>query len=276
MPKKNLDLSFLIQGTEEIELPSKGLLYKDGDFVKGKVHVRPWLTTEEKLIDKFTRGNFYSILKKLVQNVMEEKTSVEEMTVSDFFYVLYIIRAMSYGPIYYTDTECPICEAKIQSKIDLSKYKTKYLEPCAEPFTMTLPKSRIEIKFRLPRVKDLIEATEKTHSEALKFGVNVSPDIFKLARCVEEMVLNNVERDILTQEEDFDTMLYKIWPKLPAIDAAAIREEMSKYDHGYVTNEMTKCPSCENNFEQAPVLSFEFFRPSSTGTSDDSGPIIDI
>jgi len=276
MPKKELDLSFLIQESEEIELPSKGILYKDNDFSKGRVHIRPWLTSEEKLIDKFNRGNFYSILKRLVQNVIEEKTPVDELTINDFFYILYLVRSMSYGPIYYTEIECPICESKIQSKIDLSKYKIKYLDLCKEPFEMRLPKSGIEVKFRLPRVKDLIEATEKTHSDTMKFGINISPDIYKLARCVEEMVLNNSERDILTQKDDFDTMLYKIWPKLPAIDAAALREEISKYDHGYVINELAKCPKCENYFEQAPILSFEFFRPSNTRTTDDSGSIIDI
>ena len=52
MPKKELDLSFLIQPTEEFELPSRGLHYEDSILKKGKVHCRPWVSTDEKLIDK--------------------------------------------------------------------------------------------------------------------------------------------------------------------------------------------------------------------------------
>ncbi len=263
LPKKELDLSFLNQGSEEIELPSRGILYKSKEIKNGKVHVRPWLTPEEKLIDKFSRGNFYNILKRLVQNVLEEKFPVEELTIGDFFYLLYWIRGLSYGPKYKTETDCPNCGARIKATIDLTKFEVTYLPECVEPMSMVLPKSRIEVKFRLVRLKDLIEATEKSHSETLKYGSAISPDIYKLAKCVLEMVLPNEEKTILTQEEDFSTMLNLIWPKLPAIDILALREEMAKFDHGYIKSSASKCPECENYFEQMAVLSFEFFRPSS-------------
>jgi len=262
MPKKNLDLSFLNQGSEEIELPSRGILYKNNIIKNGKVHVRPWLTAEEKLIDKFNKANFYNILKRLIQNVLEEKFPVEEFTIGDFFYLLYWIRGLSYGSTYKTELDCPNCGARIKPTIDLSKFEVVYLPDCTEPMTMVLPKSQIEVKFRLTRLKDLIEATEKSHSDSLKFGSSISPDIYKLARCVEEMVLPNEEKTILTQEEDFGTMINLIWPKIPAIDVFALREEMSKYDHGYVKSSTLKCPECEDYFEQMAVLSFEFFRPS--------------
>jgi len=264
MPKKDLDLSFLNSELEEIELPSKGILYdKNNNFNKGKAHIRPWLTSEEKLIDKFNKGNFYNIIKRLVQNSLEEKTDVEELTFGDFFFILYWIRAISYGSQYKADVECPNCSAKIKSDIDIYRYSIKYLEDIKEPLSFILPKSGIELKYRLPRVKDLIEATEKSHSDSLKLGVTISPDIFRLARCVIEMVLPDTEHTILTQEEDFGTMINKIWPRLPAIDLVSFRTELAKYDHGYVNNEMTKCPECETYFEIAPLLSFEFFRPGS-------------
>ena len=39
MPKKDLDLSFLNQGSEEIELPSRGILYNSKEIKNGKVDV---------------------------------------------------------------------------------------------------------------------------------------------------------------------------------------------------------------------------------------------
>jgi hypothetical protein len=276
MPKKDLDLSFLVQGSEEIQLPSKGILYGGTEFASGKVHIRPWLTAEEKLIDKFSRGNFYNIIKKLIQSVMEEKTSIDMLTIGDFFYLLYLIRSLSYGPKYTVNIECPKCESSIQNTIDMTKYEVTFLEDCKEPLSIVLPKSGIEVSFRLPRLKDMIEATERTHSDSVKLGATVSPDIFKLARCVNEMTLPNEDKTILTQDEDFDTMLLKIWPKLPAIDLAAFRNEIAKYDHGFVENTFTKCPSCENYFEQAPILSFEFFRPSNGEPKNDDGSIVGL
>lgn len=261
MPKKSIDINFLTQGSEEIELPSKGILYTNKSLKTGKIHIRTWLTTEEKLIDKFNRGNFYNVLKKLVSNVVEENFPIEDMLMGDFFYTLYWVRNLSYGATYKTEVKCPKCGKDVKVTIDMGEYNVVYMKDCTEPMSMVLPRSGIEVKFRLTRLKDIIEATERNLSDKMNLGIRVSPDIFKLARCINEMTLPNTEKDILTQEEDFNTMINVIWPKIPAIDVVALREEMSKYDHGYVENKMVKCPECENYFEQAPVLSFEFFRP---------------
>lgn len=261
MPKKELDLSFLNQKYEELELPSLGKLYKK-DFVNGKVNVRPWLTSEEKLIDKFNKGNFYNILKRLIQSVIEEKGSVDELTKGDFFYLLYWARTISYGSVYNIESTCTKCGSDIKTKIDLQDFPITYLTEVVEPITLVLPVSKIEVKFRLPRIKDIIEATEKTHSDHIRFGVTINEEIYLFARCVDEMLLPNTDKTILTGLDDFDTMLHKIWSKLPANDVLAFREEIKKYNHGYVDNIFVKCPECGDYFEQSPVLSLEFFRPS--------------
>jgi len=267
MPKKELDLSFLTQTTEEIELPSRGLFYEMPELKKGKLHIRPWIATDEKLIDRFNKGNFYDVLKRLVQNVVEEKIKVDELTSGDFFYLLNMIRAISYGSVYLIKRSCPSCDANISVPINLYDYPVDFIEDGKkEPFETTLPKSGIIIKYRLPRLKDIIEATEKTSFEAKRFGSAISPDSYKLVRCVEEMTLPNKDNTILTQAEDFSTMLHKIWPNLHTIDVLKFRSELEKHDHGNNTNIEVKCPECEAKFEQAPLLSYEFFRPSSGGS----------
>ncbi len=261
MPKKDLDLSFLTQNYEEIELPSRGLLYNK-EIKNGKVHIRPWISTEEKLIDKFNRGNFYDIIKRLIQNSLEEKISIEDLTVGDMFYILNWIRSISYGSTYNIKRSCPLCDEQISVEVNLYDYEIKYLSDINEPLDITLPKSGIQLKMRLPRVKELIESTEKTHSDTKKFGVSISSEIYKFAKCTLEMVLPNDEKTILNHEEDFDTMLYKVWPKIQGIDLVKIRSELDKYDHGYVDNLEVRCKECGRTFEQAPLLTYEFFRPS--------------
>ncbi|NLE05619.1 MAG: hypothetical protein GX638_12575 [Crenarchaeota archaeon] len=267
MPKKELDLSFLIQPVEEFELPSRGLHYKDSILKKGKLHCRPWVSTDEKLIDKFNRGNFYDILKRLVKNVLEEKIDVDELTTGDFFYLLNMIRSISYGSVYMIKRTCPSCDSNITVPVDLYDFPIKFLEDeSKEPFEVTLPKSGIIIKYRLPRLRDSIEATEKSQFEAKRLGVSISPDSYKMVRCIEEMTLPNKENTILTQKDDFAVMLHKIWPIIQGIDILKFRSEIDKHDHGVVENIEIKCPECESKFEQGPVLTYEFFRPSSGGS----------
>lgn len=272
MPKKDIDLSFLVQGIERLELPSKGILYDaKNPMSSGFVHIRPWLTAEEKLIDKFNRNNYYSILKRLVESAVEEKVDAGEMSLGDFFYILYWIRQITYGSAYSTNIICPHCGLDVVTEIDMSDFDVTYLpDDIKEPIEMEMPISKIKCKLRLPRIKDIIEATESTHSVAKKMGVNISPELFKTARCVNEMVLNNKEQDILTDKDDFVYMLNTIWPRISAADYNAVKERINDYEHGYIGTTFTKCPKCENLIEQAAMLSFSFFRADDRKSNTDN------
>lgn len=270
MPKKDIDLSFLKQSTNEIELPSRGLPYPDSSpFSSGKIHVRSWLTPEEKLIDKLDRGNYYSVIKKLVQNVLDEKSDVGELTESDLFFALYWIRGLTYGTTYVVTRTCPECDEEIKININLSNFTIKYLENYTDSIEFKLP-SGIEIKMRLPRFNDLIDSTENKHSDVFRMGVKVNPDIYRFALCTDEMTLPNDAHDVLTKENDFPMMLNKIWPALPAKDMVAIRAELAKYDHGYVDPIDIQCPSCGKYIKQGAPLTEEFFRPSGRESADNS------
>ena len=264
MPKKELDLSFLVQGTDVLELPSRGIVYPvNSALSKGKIKVRPWITAEEKLIDKFNKTNFYTILKRLVGSVVEEKIDVSEMTLGDFYFLLYNIRQLSYGSIFTTDVKCPSCGNNVETTVNLQDCQVTYLpQDFVEPIEMELPITKMKLKLRLPRLKDVIEATEATQVGSLKLGAKISPDLYKIAKCALEMELPNSDKDVLTIDKDFITEINLVWPKLPAADYVAIKNTLDKYDHGYIDTIKTKCPNCEEIIEQAPLLSTDFFRPS--------------
>lgn len=261
--KKELNLSFLVQPSDEILLPSRGILYNpDSVFAGGKVHIRGWDAPEEKIIDKFNKGNFYSIVKRLVENVMEENESIDELTLGDFYYILYWIRNISYGSTYFIDRQCPYCEEDITVKIDMVNCETQFIPDVKEPISVTLPKSGIVLKMRLPRVKDLIESTEKKKvNNPLNATNKFSPDVYSYIRCTQEMRLPDEDKTVLSGIDDYSIMLHKIWPKIQALDILAIREELTKYDHGYSIPAYVMCPECEKKFEQGLALSFDFFRP---------------
>jgi uncharacterized protein (UPF0212 family) len=262
--KKPLDLSFLTQGIDTLELPSRGILYPvNSPLSKGKLKIRPWITAEEKLIDKFNKTNFYSILRRLVEAAVEENVDITEMTLGDFFFVLYNIRQLSYGAAYTTSVRCPHCNTDVETEVDLNNCEVTYLkEGFVEPIELVLPISKIEVKLRLPRLRDVIEATESTQFESKRYGSKINSDMYKFAKCALEMKLPNEDHDILTIDKDFMTELQLIWPKMPAADYAAIKNKLDEFDHGYIDTIQTKCPNCEEMIEQAPVLSPDFFRPS--------------
>lgn len=266
MAKKDIDLSFMRPVYETFELPSRGLLYdKKNPLSSGKISIRPWVTAEERLIDKLQTYNFYHIIKKLIGNTIETPINVEDMTIGDFFFTLYWVRQLSYGSVYSIATTCPECKVDTKVDIDIALCETTYLpDGVIEPFSLVLPMTKIEVKLRLPRVGDLIAATENSQYKEKHLGVKVDSDTFKKVKCIQSMTLPNEAKDVLTAEDDFSYMLNILWPKLPAADSAAIDALMNKYDHGYIGTVACKCPNCDAVIERAPILSFEFFRPSSS------------
>lgn len=263
MAKKDLDLSFLKPNAEEFELPSRGLPYNEKNpLSKGKIHIRPWITSEEKILDKFDRGNFFNVIKKLIQNAVVEKIDIDEMTDADVFFVLYWLRVITYGPTYKIDRECPECGSKISVTVNIQDYPIKYLEEYKDEFELELPVSKIKLRMKFPKFGSLIEATESKHSDLYKMGIKMSPEIYRYALCTEEMTLPNETKDILTKADDFNLMLNKIWPMLPAGDLVEIKQYLAKFDHGYTENATSQCPECQKFFNQAPIMTDEFFRPS--------------
>ena len=51
---------------------------------------------------------------------------------------------------------------------------------------------------------------------------------------------------------------------------------MSKYDHGYVDPIFVKCPESKESFEQSPLISYEFFRPSVGKPTENSKLSVDV
>lgn len=260
---KELDLSFLIQQPDIIDIPSRGLPYLSSNpLSKGKVSIRPWVTAEEKLMDKFNSANSYNVLKRLVACAVEEKIDMDEITSGDFFYILYWIRQLTYGDAYTSSIVCPSCGKPVETSIDISKLEVTYLESMPDNIVFTLPVSKIEMKMRFPRLREIISSADHFKSEKTKLTSSLTRELYTFALCTSQMTLPNGSNSILTIEEDFVTMLTKIWPNLPASDSTAIKQELAKYDHGFVETFTTTCPNCEEPIEQAPILSYDFFRPS--------------
>ena len=275
--KIELDLSFLQPHYDKIDLPSMGSPYPESNpFSKGSVRIRPWGSTEEQYVDNFNKGNFYTIIESLLSNAILEKCDITKLTLGDAFYILYWIRSLSYGSKYELETQCPHCNEIVKVSVDISECPIKYLDTNLTEFNFILPSSKIEVKYRLTYLEDMIESTTKNDKTKIGGKSKFSAEINRLIRVVTEMTLPNENKDVLTYTKDLAILKNKIWPLIPAIDIIALKEEMSKYDHGYVDPIFVKCPECKESFEQSPLISYEFFRPSVGKPTENSKLSVDV
>ena len=162
--------------TEEVELPSKGLLYpKDSPLSSGKVEIK-YMTAKEE--DILTNQNYIQkgiVLDKLLESVVISKINLDDLVIGDKNAVLIATRILGYGKEYsftYGDE---------QIEIDLTELKNKYFDEDnitkgVNEFSYTLPSTSTQITFKLLTGKD--EKKIDRELEGLKkINKNATPEL---------------------------------------------------------------------------------------------------
>ena len=86
--------------TEEVELPSKGLVYpKDNPLSSGKVEIKYMTAKEEDILSNQSYIQNGTVLDKLLESVMV-KASPKDLIVGDKNAVLVATRILGYGKNY--------------------------------------------------------------------------------------------------------------------------------------------------------------------------------
>ena len=129
--------------TEEIELPSKGLLYpKDNPLSSGKIEMK-YMTAKEE--DILTNQNYIKqgvVIDKLLRSLVISKINYNDLLVGDKNALMVAARILSYGKDY--DFEYDV----VEQNVDLSTIEPKELdeslyEPGNNEFSFTLPHNYI-------------------------------------------------------------------------------------------------------------------------------------
>ena len=135
--------------TEEIELPSKGLLYpKDNPLSSGKVEIKYMTAKEEDILSNqafIEKGN---VLDKLLESVIVSKIDLKDLVIGDKNAILIATRILGYGSEYKT-----IVNGKTET-IDLSELENKEFDSSSmiedkNEFAFTLPHSGTKITYKL-------------------------------------------------------------------------------------------------------------------------------
>jgi hypothetical protein len=196
--------------TEQIELPSKGLIYSpESPLAKGVIEMK-YMTAKEE--DILSNANFIkngTVIDKLLQSMIVTPIDYNELLNGDKNAILIAARILGYGKDYdfiYTD---PKTGATEKASADLTLIDAKPLDesifkPGKNEFDFQLPFSKVTVTFKLlnhgdeNKIEKEIKGLEKVNAQG-------SYDV--TTRLKHTIIAFNGDRDVATVREFVDNML---------------------------------------------------------------------
>jgi len=135
--------------TEEIELPSKGLVYsKDNPLSSGKVEIKYMTAKEEDILSNQAYIENGTVLDKLLDSVFISKIDAKDLIIGDKNAILIATRILGYGSDYKV-----AINGKAQ-EIDLSELENKPFDGSTmiegkNEFAFTLPHSDTKVTYKI-------------------------------------------------------------------------------------------------------------------------------
>lgn len=247
---------------ENYVLPSKGVLYKDhyGNEFDGTVTIRSMTTFEEKM--RLGNQGFWKTMVNILNAVVTEPEdfNAEDLTLFDFYFMMYKMRTVSYGPIYKVQVTCPHCGKSMISKVNLDALDVQYLdETFREPFTIgPLPRSKRTLTCRFLRVTDSIANERKARDILRDHPDYIGDPDYILTRASE--IIGSDDRD-----EPFLPIEAQMFVEsMDAMDSAYFQQAYNKKVDGFGMSMICKdvCESCNESFDFSLPFNSEFFRPT--------------
>ena len=205
--------------SEEVTLPSKGLLYPEGSPLRSGVIEMKYMTAREE--DILTNQNYIkngTVIDKLLQSLILSPINYNDLLIGDKNAVLVASRILGYGAEYSFKITHPVTgEIEIIS-VDLTGAEDKVIDEGLmkegkNEFEFILPTSKKTITFKL-----LTQADEKKIEAELKglkkINKNASPELSTRMKHLILSVDGDYEKKTIRQFVD---------TQLLAIDARALR-----------------------------------------------------
>ena len=145
--------------SEQIELPSKGLLYKEGSILSSGIIEMKYMTARDEDIltnESFIRNG--TVFDKLFQSLITSPIRYDDLLLGDKNAIMIAARILSYGAEYEITVTTP--SGKEQKHIvDLTTIIPKEMDetlitPGKNEFTYTVETTGVVITFRLLTIKD--------------------------------------------------------------------------------------------------------------------------
>ena len=202
--------------TEEVKLPSKGLLYPEGHpLASGVVNIK-YMTAKEE--DILTNQNYISkgtVLDKLLESVIVDDVKLDDFLIGDKNAVLIATRILGYGKEYKFSYRGEEQEIDLTT-LDNKEFDESIIERGRNEFPFTLPSTGTQITYKLLTGAD----EKKVDREVLglqKLNKNSSPELSTRLK----HTITSVEGD-----DDTKTIREFVDNQLLARDSRALREHI--------------------------------------------------
>ena len=239
--------------TEEVTLPSKGLLYPEGSPLRKGVIEMKYMTAKEE--DILTNQNYIAngtVIDKLIKSLIVSKVDYNDLLIGDKNALLIAARILGYGKDYsfqYKGETVKIDLTKIEDKVlDESLFKEGKNE-----FPFTLPTSKKEVTFKFLTHKDE-RAIEAEINGLKKINENVSAGVSTRLK----HVITSIDGD-----RTKSTIRNFVDNQLLAIDSRSLRNHIIEIQPD--TNLVFKYEAKDGNFIDIDIpINLNFFWPDAT------------
>ena len=235
--------------TEEVELPSKGLLYPaESELAKGTVEMKYMTAREEDILTNQSYIKNGTVLDKLMKSLIISKINYEDLLIGDKNAIMVASRVLGYGSKYtfeYSGEEQEVDLSLVENK----ELKEELFVNRQNEFEFTLPFSKNHITFKFLTHKDEMDITRELQG-LKKINKNENPELTTRLKYI--MTSIEGKREVKDIRDFVDNYLL-------ARDSRALREYMKKIQPDV---DLTFFPDGSENRVNIPI-GLNFFWPDS-------------
>jgi hypothetical protein len=236
--------------TEIIDLPSKGLIYPEGNpLSSGKIEMKYMTAREEDIL---TNQGYISkgvVLDELMKSLIVSKINYNDLITGDKNAIMVAARILGYGKDYkftYLGEEHSVDLTTLENKEIDEKAFTKGVNE----FPFTLPHSKVDITYKLLTHGDEMQIEAELNG-LKKINKNVSPDVStRLKYMITSFNGNRENKDIRYFVDDF----------LLARDSKALRDHIKNTQPDI---DLTFFPDSDGGTKVNIPINISFFYPES-------------
>ena len=215
--------------TEQVTLPSKGLLYpEDSPLRKGTIEMKYMTAKEEDILTNQNYIDNGTVIDKLLQSLIVTKVSYKDILLGDKNAILIAARILGYGADY---------EFEYQGErvtVDLAEVEDKQLD------ASILVEGKNEVKFTLPTSKIEVSFKFLTHSDEKQISKEIE-GLKKIDKLSDRSLSTRMKNILLSVNGDYDRKTVRdfVDTTMLARDSRALRNYIKeiqpdvdlKFDH---------------------------------------------
>jgi hypothetical protein len=246
--------------TEIIPLPSKGLVYPEGNPLReGQIEMKYMTAKEEDILTSQNLIKQGVALDKLMQSLIVSPIKYNDLLIGDKNAIMIASRILGYGKQYEIEIECPKCEHVHKMEVDLTTLPTKEIPDGVEM------KSPNEFVYTLPQSKRVVTFKLLTHGDEKK--IQYAKDAQKKTSTkdsVDRELTTRFKHIILSVDDNYDKTFINhfVDNELFAMDSRALRSYMRDVSPDQKFEIDFECQQCSHEEEAlAFTIDTNFFWP---------------